>query len=42
MMGIGFLFFCYNVIWSVCYGECDIIGDLWDGCIFEWVIYFFV
>ncbi len=36
MMGIGFLFIVWQVIYSIKYGERDVTGDPWDGRTLEW------
>ncbi|WP_051375649.1 cbb3-type cytochrome c oxidase subunit I [Alicyclobacillus pomorum] len=36
LMGIGFLFIVWQVIYSVKYGERDVTGDPWDGRTLEW------
>lgn len=42
LMGVVFLVFCYNIYYSYKNFKCEVIGDLWDVCMFEWVISFVV
>ncbi len=36
LMGIGFLFIVWQVIYSIKHGERDLTGDPWDGRTLEW------
>lgn len=36
LMGIGFLFLVFNVVYSIRYGKRDTTGDPWDGRSLEW------
>jgi cytochrome aa3-600 menaquinol oxidase subunit I len=36
LMGIGFLFIVWQIIYSIKYGERDVTGDPWDGRTLEW------
>lgn len=36
LMGVGFLFFVYNILWSARFGERDTTGDPWDARTLEW------
>jgi cytochrome aa3-600 menaquinol oxidase subunit I len=36
MMGIGFLFIVWQIVYSIKYGERDLTGDPWDGRTLEW------
>ncbi|GMA50635.1 cytochrome ubiquinol oxidase subunit I [Alicyclobacillus contaminans] len=36
LMGIGFVFMVWQIIYSIKYGERDLTGDPWDGRTLEW------
>ncbi|GLV14653.1 cytochrome ubiquinol oxidase subunit I [Alicyclobacillus hesperidum] len=36
LMGVGFLIFVWNVLWSARFGQRDTTGDPWDGRSLEW------
>jgi cytochrome aa3-600 menaquinol oxidase subunit 1 len=38
LMGIGFIFQVWQIIYSVKHGERDVTGDPWDGRTLEWSI----
>lgn len=36
LMGIGFIAFVFNILWSMRFGERDTTGDPWNGRTLEW------
>jgi len=36
IMGLGFIFLVWDIIYSIRYGERDLTGDPWDGRTLEW------